>query len=352
MILDEQTAFAIYRLPATDKVHLIAGSAQAITDPTEVLGKASGFMASPFKSNSNNTPYLISNEINKEISTQDISDLLSGIILLTDTSSIKVSTKEEYDQQIDHIKSAIASGRIEKAILSRIELIDHQDDKLADEFKALCDRYPHVMVSLVHIPGKFTWLTATPEILISTDKDRLTTVSLAGTQLDQGLPLDEVSWGDKEQDEQQIVSDYIAGLLNEHISDKVTIKGPNTISTGQVLHLKTTFNAQMDDKTRLGDFLNAMHPTPAVCGKPKQAAMDLIHEVEQHDRSYYAGYIGPVNITDRTQLFVNLRCMQVFQGKAALYLGGGITAGSDADLEWQETNIKADTLLKVLNNRA
>lgn len=349
MMLDPQTAFAIYRLPNTDQIYLISGEAVAIDGAECSTFDQAGFIINPFNKNSKKSSYKIAGQEFKTSNT-DINKLLSDLQLLPKPANIVSTDRSTYNTQIAQIKDAIAKGKIDKAILSRTQVIAHNKAQLADQFSALCDKYPNVMISLVHMPSLCTWLTATPEVLIDITDGKLTTVSLAGTQLDKGEPLNTVSWGDKELDEQQIVSDYITQLLAKHVSDKVDIIGPETISTGQVLHLKTTFTAQVDDKTDLTAFLSAMHPTPAVCGKPKQAAMQLINAVEKHDRAYYAGYLGPVDTNGSTKLFVNLRCMQLFDGEAVLYLGGGITAGSDAELEWRETEIKADTLLKVLNS--
>lgn len=350
MMLDPQTAFAIYRLPNTTHIEIVTGKATAITNIEQVLSNRSGYILSPFNKSISYSPYLIEGQSNK-INKEELHSVISALQLLAKPEAITSTERAAYNTQIAQIKEAISKGNVSKAILSRIQLIPHDKTQLTDQFEALCRRYPHVMISLVHIPDVCTWLTATPEILINITNGTLTTVSLAGTQLDTGIPITEVTWGAKELDEQQIVSDYISNLLKQHLGGQASIDGPSTISTGQVLHLKTLFSAKVDDKTNVTSFLNAMHPTPAVCGKPKQAAMDLINQVERHNRAYYAGYLGPVNMNTSTQLFVNLRCMQLFQGEAALYLGGGITAGSIADLEWRETEIKADTLLKVLNNK-
>jgi isochorismate synthase len=78
--------------------------------------------------------------------------------------------------------------------------------------------------------------------------------------------------------------------------------------------------------------------------------MNYLLETEKHNRSYYSGYLGPVNLDERMLLFVNLRCMQVLADKLVLYVGAGITSESVAEDEWDETEIKADTLLSVIYN--
>jgi isochorismate synthase len=76
--------------------------------------------------------------------------------------------------------------------------------------------------------------------------------------------------------------------------------------------------------------------------------MDFIKTSEKHSRGYYAGFLGPMGISEPLRLYVNLRCMRVYDDRLILYIGGGITRESIPQDEWEETEIKADTLLSVL----
>jgi isochorismate synthase len=77
--------------------------------------------------------------------------------------------------------------------------------------------------------------------------------------------------------------------------------------------------------------------------------MEFILHLEKHNRKYYSGFMGPVNIDEKVLLFVNLRCMQVLCDKLVLHIGAGITIDSVPEDEWDETEIKADTLLSVIH---
>ena len=92
-----------------------------------------------------------------------------------------------------------------------------------------------------------------------------------------------------------------------------------------------------------------LHPGPAICGMPKEKAMDMIKSMEHHDRAYYCGYLG-LRTQNDTSLFINLRCMQIFKDQFALYVGGGLTAQSNGESEWEETSIKSKTLESVIKN--
>jgi isochorismate synthase len=94
--------------------------------------------------------------------------------------------------------------------------------------------------------------------------------------------------------------------------------------------------------------LKLLHPTSAVCGVPKAPSLDFIDKVEGYDRSFYSGFLGPAQVGGDTHLFVNLRTVRFKDGKATFFAGAGITEDSVPAREWEETELKCDTLLKVI----
>ena len=102
------------------------------------------------------------------------------------------------------------------------------------------------------------------------------------------------------------------------------------------------------DKKAWINLVNQLHPTPAVCGIPAQAAKNAIQTIEWHQRQFYTGFLGMVSQQTKT-LYVNLRCMQYFKNEALLYIGGGITSGSSEEAEWAETERKSQTLTDAIN---
>jgi isochorismate synthase len=96
--------------------------------------------------------------------------------------------------------------------------------------------------------------------------------------------------------------------------------------------------------------LKDLHPTPAVCGVPKSEALNFIIANENYTRTYYTGYFGELNIQNASELFVNLRCMQFIKNKSQLeiYVGGGITAQSNSEKEYEETVSKAQIMKRIL----
>jgi isochorismate synthase len=118
-----------------------------------------------------------------------------------------------------------------------------------------------------------------------------------------------------------------------------------------VIHLKTDFDVDMvaTNFPQLGTtMLTLLHPTSAVCGMPLQVSLDYIRKHEGYDRQFYSGFLGPLNIEGESCMHVNLRCMQLFANNAVLYAGAGVLADSDPDKEWAETEMKMNTLGRII----
>jgi isochorismate synthase len=172
-------------------------------------------------------------------------------------------------------------------------------------------------------------------------------MALAGTKkvIDDKLP----DWTAKEVEEQRFVLDNIITVLQK-ITAVVKASKTYTHQSGSIAHLRTDITGVLKNrKATLEIISKRLHPTPAVCGTPQKTAREFVLANEGYEREYYTGYIGPVQKegTD-SQLFVNLRCIKISNAKAYLYVGGGITEGSNAEEEWMETKNKLQTMLQVL----
>jgi isochorismate synthase len=257
-------------------------------------------------------------------------------------------SKAEYCKRIELLTAMMESGPLHKCVLSRRLDLDDPDETMAPElFNQLCNQYPNAFVSLIHIPGAFTWTGATPERLLKIRNQKGYTTSLAATRPYIGLLPDISEWNVKETEEQQLVTDYILDVLKNENVHSVECNGPLSMQAGNLIHIKTDIHFSITPQTEIVSLIKALHPTPAVCGLPKDKAFNIINTIEPHDREYYAGYLGVVG-KENLELFVNLRCMRWLGGKPSLFIGGGITAASVPEQEWEETNFKAHTLLDVI----
>ena len=262
--------------------------------------------------------------------------------------SLPVETSfDESTKNFEDYQAAFAKTEVNKAILSRLKIVEIPSDyDLLAYFERLESAHPQALVYLLVHPTQGIWIGATPEILLSRKENQYTTVSLAGTQKISQSPY---QWGEKEKEEQEFVSAHIRESLHLNDIQNFTETGPETVEAGSVAHLKSIFKFKRSEADF--DYLHLvdhLHPTPAISGTPVSEAIELINATENHNRRLYTGYLGRIS-AQSIDLYVNLRCMQVFSTKMVLYLGGGITQASELQAEWEETEHKAKTLLKQIN---
>jgi isochorismate synthase len=260
-----------------------------------------------------------------------------------------VTEQEAYMEQVTAIKSSIATGAFQKAVLSRIRVVngDHMET-IPRLYQAINRKHPNAFVYLFKSDEHF-WLGASPEPLLRLREGKVSTVSLAGTRSYAEKHMNLNRWTAKEVLEQEYVTRYIHDVLRAFGVKDYRVSSPYVKKAGNLLHLRTDFSFDFERlKGRLWEFVDAMHPTPAVAGQPKEEAIQFIKQLEPHDRDYYTGFLGPVSHEGITDLFVNLRCIKITPSYLSLYVGGGITLESDPAEEWNETRLKVLSLLKIM----
>ena len=349
--------FVTFRLPqqelSTTYIQTTPGNVQW-NSLHEISGET-GFIMAPFDTRNGHRYILVKPDL--VIDTRDIThDTLRRVEKLEARSLPKwngafpvVTERETYMEQVEAIKDSIANGAFQKAVLSRIRVVDGDHvDIVPRLFQTLCRKHPNAFVYLFKSNEHF-WMGASPEPLLRLSDGHISTVSLAGTRPYAEKHMDINKWTAKEVLEQEYVTRYIHDVLREFSIKDYRVSSPYVKKAGNLLHLRTDFTLGLEKITqRLWDFVEAMHPTPAVAGQPKEDAISFIKQLEPHDRDYYTGFMGPVNRERGTDLFVNLRCMKITPRYISLYVGGGITLESDPEEEWNETRWKAESLLKIL----
>jgi len=364
------SAIGLWQLPGSTKKNLIicTESIQFLDElPLEDLG--TGFVFAPFDSKKKkiflkaNKTYSIENgDVNPNISsahfsTKDVENTKGQIdfypsVLHEERDSIQ----NEFINLVKEAISQIEEGNFEKLVPSRCKQIELPATfDLLDTFYKLCTKYPNAFVSLVSTPEVGTWIGASPELLVSVDGQmRFKTVAVAGTQaLHPQTNLKHLAWTQKEIEEQALVSRYIVNCFKKIRLREFTELGPKTWQAGNLVHLKTEFEVDMvaTNFSQLGStMLKLLHPTSAVCGMPREDSIAFIETHEPFDRSFYSGFLGPVNFENETSLYVNLRCMQWCKNKAVLFAGAGVTIDSIPEKEWEETELKMNTLLEVIHS--
>ena len=356
--LQQNIPFASYRLPLNREIitivqhHSMPERLKSLND----LHNKTGFVVAPFTESSVHGTFFLqpdcvffSNDI-ADIYIEKLSANDRFIELKKNKNTTKTTTPDEFIGNVNQAVSAMKANEFQKVVLSKVRVEQLPDGfQPEDFFLKLCQKYPHAFVYMMQLPEVGCWIGATPEPLLTIENGSVKTVSLAGTQVATELETEDYRWSSKEIEEQGIVTNFVEQTLCSLQVSNITKTGPENYRAANLIHLKTAFEfPQTDVENRFSDLLKALHPTPSVGGLPKNEARDFILANEQHDRSYYTGFFGPVNINEKSAIFVNLRCLQLFDNNFVLYSGAGITSSSVAEREWEETDNKMLTLMNVM----
>ncbi|WP_103068439.1 isochorismate synthase [Aquimarina sediminis] len=350
--LDKELPFVIYRKADSDALQTFLQNDSHLYEVGDY--SISGFVFAPFDNTNESVIFPLEHcvyhtvTIPKEMMAEDDKSSVVFRNILED-SKAKFKHLELVNKGVD----SIVSNCFEKVVLSRSEVVGELDvtpNQPLQLFKKLIAQYPKAFVYLWHHPKVGMWLGATPETLVTINNRDFSTMALAGTQ--SYIDTLDVEWGDKEIVEQDVVKEFVVNGLKE-ISSEIECSETYTSRAGSLLHLRTDIRGVLSDvNSGIKEILQILHPTPAVCGLPKDKAKSFILNNEGYDRKYYTGFLGELNIENKgiilSSILVNLRCMELTKQKAIIYVGGGITKDSDPESEWEETVRKTETMKKVL----
>jgi isochorismate synthase len=200
------------------------------------------------------------------------------------------------------------------------------------------------------------WLVgATPELLVRRIGDIVRSQPMAGTTRRNPDPQTDARLAalllasHKDRNEHQITIDIVHETLLPWCSYLDSETDPSIVSVANVHHLATFVEGRLSKPLpSVLELVTALHPTPAVCGHPREAARKLIDEHEQMDRGSYAGAVGWVDQAGQGEWAVALRCAEIGGTRARLFAGGGIVVDSDPDAELEETRVKFETMLGAI----
>lgn len=331
--------FALFSMADSDKVQVYLQKNDSLY-VAESLSEE-GMIIAPFDSR---LPIL-------EIPASD-SDVFETQLIPVEINKEKVGVQEEKDAQKEHEElvdktiEVIEGGASKKIVISRKKDFSLVNFDVKELILRLFSAQPAAYRYVWFHPETGIWCGATPEVLVNVKKNHFNTMALAGTQpFKEGV----VSWRKKELEEQHFVTEAILDNLKDYVDD-LEVGEVGTQRAGTLLHLKTDIEGKMKEEPgTLRKIIETMHPTPAVCGTPQDFAREFIIENENYSREFYTGFVGPVQDKGSSAFFVvNLRSMRIKDNVARLFVGGGITADSDAGEEWIETQNKMQTMLQVL----
>ncbi len=269
-------------------------------------------------------------------------------------SSFEVSSlrpPQEWCDAVSTATSRIRRGDLDKVVLAReVVLIADQPILRAGVLTRLRQQYPGCFVfSVDGLVG------ATPELLVSRHGDIVRAQPMAGTAPRRGDPQADAAvaaallTSPVYRHEHEVTIDMVHDTLLAFCSYLDDEAEPSVVALANVQHLATTVEGRLSHPpASVLELVAALHPTPAVCGRPRLAALDLIAEVEGLVRGRYAGTVGWVDAAGNGQWAVSIRCAQIDGSSARLYGGNGIVADSDPTAELAETRDKLQAMLMAI----
>lgn len=263
--------------------------------------------------------------------------------------------RERWEEAVERILTAVDGGRVAKTVLSRTR--DVEPPGRIDPVRALAflrreNARAHVFFFEPR-PGRL-FLGAAPEILAEYRDGRFEATAVAGS-IPRGSTPDEdrelaaaLLQSRKDRAEHRLTVDEITEVLTGRLSALDVDPRPRVLTLARIQHLETRIRGRGADDEDVLALVEALHPTPAVCGRPREAALELIRETEPFDRGWYAGPVGWFDPAGDGDFVPALRSAVGGGERWRLFAGAGIVDGSDAGLEWAETALKFEPALRAL----
>ncbi|MCU0793677.1 MAG: isochorismate synthase [Opitutaceae bacterium] len=263
----------------------------------------------------------------------------------------------DYRAAVSRGLARIAAGEFQKIVLARaIDLTANRPLHPLTVLNGLRERFPDCYAFSAALGRGPSFIGASPERLVRVSRGVIETEALAGSaRRGTGANEDAALAAALLRSEKDLREHrHVIGSITRRIEPLgVRLTYPETPALrklANVQHLHTPMTGPLPDGVRLLDLLAVLHPTPAVGGTPREAAVARIRELEGFPRGLYAGAIGWLNSRGGGEFFVGLRSALVESSRARVYAGAGIVAGSEPEREFAETDLKFQALLAALRS--
>jgi menaquinone-specific isochorismate synthase len=257
----------------------------------------------------------------------------------------------EWQAAVADATARIRAGALDKVVLAReVTVTADADLSVATLLLRLSQTYPGCFLYLVD-----GFCGASPELLVARHGDVVTAQPMAGTKPRRGDPdadallAAELLASPTYRREHQVTIDAVHDTLLAFSSYVDYEPEPSVVPLANVVHLATQVEGRLSHPpASILELVGALHPTPAVCGRPRDAALAVIAELEQLDRGPYAGAVGWVDRLGNGAWAVSIRGAEVHGRTARVVAGNGMVGDSDPPTELIETRAKLQAMLAAI----
>ncbi len=254
----------------------------------------------------------------------------------------QVDPEAQYVSMTQRAVDRMCAGEFDKVVLARTKTIDCVSrQSLVPWYRRLIDASPRALVFVVSTKQSGLWIGATPELLVEKTGTTYRTLALAGTRAFSNVP-----WEQKEYTEHDHVVSYLFRELQSVGASDVRSIGPYDARYGSLRHLRT--DVSFLSTLSIAELVKQLHPTPALCGYPKQTALNFIREHEVQPRDFYTGSMVIEHPNGDGTAYAFLRCGKLSEDEMlTLYAGCGIVSASDPMQELAESEAKIASILNL-----
>jgi menaquinone-specific isochorismate synthase len=257
--------------------------------------------------------------------------------------------------EVEGALAAIHSGFVSKVVLART--LDVLSESPLDALRVLDNMWRENRGAHVFLfepkPGHLI-VGAAPETVATVDSGSFRATAVAGSiargesEEEQRRLAARLLESEKDLVEHRIALDDMVERLRPFGGRVEAADHPHVLTLARIQHLETDIRARLHEGTHVLDVLETLHPTPAVCGLPRDDAMSLLEREEPFERGWYSGPVGWFDSSGDGVFAPALRCAVAKGREWRLFAGAGIVGASDPALEWEETGIKFEPVLRAL----
>lgn len=279
----------------------------------------------------------------------------SGTTVPRCTAMTAEPSRRDYAAAVTRALAAMRDGPLCKIVLARTLRLRFDAALDPDALLAALADDAAATAFRVTLPGGALLIGATPELLVAKTGARVRSFPLAGSARRIRDPARDaaacagLAVSDKDRREHAMVIEAIMDTLAPYCRTLAAPEGTCLTATRSMWHLGTRIEGELADPSIPVPLLAAaLHPTPAVCGVPRDPAAALIPQLEPQPRGFYAGAVGWCDAAGDGAWHVAIRCAEIAGAEARLFAGAGIVPGSDPAAETAETGAKFGAMLAAL----